>query len=89
MPPPATVSALPRLRPTPPPDPPPPCPTPERENPMPPFKPRLDDRGQTAIEYLGILAVVAAIIVVLLATDFGTAIVNAINAQIDKVTGAG
>ncbi|MBB1258157.1 Flp family type IVb pilin [Streptomyces alkaliterrae] len=45
------------------------------------------DTGQTAIEYLGILAVVAAIIVVLLATDFGTAIANAIGDQIEKVTG--
>lgn len=46
------------------------------------------DAGQTAIEYLGILAVVAAIIVVLLATDFGQTIVDAINEQIEKVTGA-
>ncbi|MGD9484869.1 hypothetical protein WDH52_16685 [Streptomyces sp. TRM70308] len=55
------------------------------------MNPRLqnNDTGQTAIEYLGILAVVAAIIVVLLTTDFGTAIVNGINDQIDKVTGAG
>ncbi|MBB1246915.1 hypothetical protein GL263_25690 [Streptomyces durbertensis] len=45
------------------------------------------DTGQTAIEYLGILAVVAAIIVVLLATDFGTEIGNAIGDQIEKVTG--
>ncbi|MCZ7433404.1 Flp family type IVb pilin [Streptomyces sp. WMMC1477] len=54
---------------------------------LPLFKPRPDDRGQTAIEYLGILAVVAAIIVVLLATDFGSSIVEAINQQIAKVTG--
>ncbi|MCK1795737.1 hypothetical protein MTQ01_06875 [Streptomyces sp. XM4193] len=47
----------------------------------------LKDRGQTAIEYLGILAVVAAIILVLLTTDFGTAISNAITDQIEKVTG--
>lgn len=45
------------------------------------------DSGQTAIEYLGILAVVAAIIVILLTTDFGTAISNAITDQISKVTG--
>lgn len=45
------------------------------------------DSGQTAIEYLGILAVVAAIVVVLLATDFGTEIGNAIGDQIEKVTG--
>ncbi|MBW1602790.1 hypothetical protein JJV70_11855 [Streptomyces sp. JJ66] len=53
-------------------------------------RPRLrlnNDTGQTAIEYLGILAVVAAIIVVLLSTDFGSAIVEAINQQIAKVTG--
>ncbi|MBW1597366.1 Flp family type IVb pilin [Streptomyces sp. JJ38] len=54
---------------------------------LPLFKPRPDDRGQTAIEYLGILAVVAAIIVVLLTTDFGTEIANAIGDQISKVTG--
>lgn len=46
-----------------------------------------DDRGQTAVEYLGILAVVAAIIVVLLGTDFGTEIANAIGDQIENVTG--
>ncbi|MDK1476613.1 hypothetical protein QNO07_24945 [Streptomyces sp. 549] len=48
---------------------------------------RLDDRGQTAVEYLGILAVVAAIIVVLLTTDFGSTIAEAIGDQINKVTG--
>lgn len=51
-------------------------------------RPQHDDRGQTAVEYLGILAVVAAIIVVLLGTDFGQTIVDAINEQIEKVTGA-
>ncbi|MCZ7416786.1 Flp family type IVb pilin [Streptomyces sp. WMMC897] len=55
---------------------------------LPLFKPRPDDRGQTAIEYLGILAVVAAIIVVLLTTDFGTTISDAIADQISKVTGS-
>lgn len=50
---------------------------------------RLDDRGQTAVEYLGILAVVAAIIVVLLTTDFGSTIAEAIGQQISRVTGGG
>ncbi|WKX72299.1 Flp family type IVb pilin [Streptomyces sp. XD-27] len=46
-----------------------------------------NDRGQTSIEYLGIIAVVVAIILVLTTTDFGTAIADAITDQITKITG--
>lgn len=46
-----------------------------------------DDRGQTAVEYLGIIAVVVAIILVLLGTDFGNMIADAITTQIGNITG--
>lgn len=46
-----------------------------------------DDRGQTSVEYLGIIAVVVAIILVLTTTDFGTMIATAITNQISKITG--
>ncbi|MGW1215340.1 Flp family type IVb pilin [Streptomyces sp. NPDC001002] len=46
-----------------------------------------DDKGQTAVEYLGIIAVVVAIILVLLSTDFGGTIADAITTQIGKITG--
>jgi pilus assembly protein Flp/PilA len=46
-----------------------------------------DDKGQTAVEYLGIIAVVAAIILVLLATDFGGTIADAITTKIGEITG--
>ncbi|MFF4528265.1 hypothetical protein ACFY1P_03235 [Streptomyces sp. NPDC001407] len=45
------------------------------------------DRGQTAIEYLGIIAVVVAIVLVLTRTDFGSAIASAISDKISQVTG--
>ncbi|MEU6378302.1 hypothetical protein [Streptomyces sp. NPDC046909] len=45
-----------------------------------------DDKGQTAVEYLGIIAVVVAIILVLLGTDFGGAIADAITAKIAEIT---
>ncbi|GAA2719724.1 MULTISPECIES: hypothetical protein [Streptomyces] len=48
---------------------------------------RWQDRGQTSIEYLGIIAVVVAIILVLTTTDFGTMIATAITNQISKITG--
>ncbi|MBB4891589.1 pilus assembly protein Flp/PilA [Streptomyces olivoverticillatus] len=48
---------------------------------------RADDRGQTSVEYLGIIAVVVAIILVLTTTDFGTMIATAITNQIQKITG--
>ncbi|MFJ4782849.1 Flp family type IVb pilin [Streptomyces sp. NPDC088794] len=46
-----------------------------------------DDKGQTAVEYLGIIAVVVAIILVLLSTDFGGTIADAITTQIGRITG--
>ncbi|GHC66882.1 Flp family type IVb pilin [Streptomyces cinnamoneus] len=45
------------------------------------------DRGQTSIEYLGIIAVVVAIILVLMTTDFGTMIATAITNKIQQITG--
>ncbi|MEU1373498.1 hypothetical protein ABZ442_07520 [Streptomyces triculaminicus] len=48
---------------------------------------RADDRGQTSVEYLGIIAVVVAIILVLTTTDFGTMIATAITNQIQRITG--
>ncbi|ARZ68160.1 Flp family type IVb pilin [Streptomyces albireticuli] len=45
-----------------------------------------NDRGQTAIEYLGIIAVVVAIVLVLTRTDFGSAIASAISDKITEVT---
>ncbi len=45
------------------------------------------DRGQTSIEYLGIIAVVVAIILVLTTTDFGTMIASAITNKISQITG--
>lgn len=48
---------------------------------------RGDDRGQTSIEYLGIIAVVVAIILVLMTTDFGTMIATAITNKITQITG--
>ena len=46
-----------------------------------------NDKGQTAIEYLGIIAVVVAIILVLLGTDFGGTIADAITSKIGEITG--
>ncbi|WP_329335238.1 hypothetical protein OG866_15750 [Streptomyces sp. NBC_00663] len=46
-----------------------------------------NDKGQTAVEYLGIIAVVVAIILVLLSTDFGAQIADAITTQIGQITG--
>ncbi|MGW0787070.1 hypothetical protein ACWD04_02190 [Streptomyces sp. NPDC002911] len=45
------------------------------------------DRGQSAVEYLGIIVVVVAIIGVLMTTNLGNAIATALTAQINKVTG--
>ncbi|WP_340385140.1 hypothetical protein U5640_16050 [Streptomyces sp. SS7] len=44
-----------------------------------------DDRGQTAVEYLGIIAVVVAIVVLIANTNLGATIVNKLTAQIAKV----
>ncbi|MET9293747.1 hypothetical protein [Streptomyces sp. NPDC003077] len=46
-----------------------------------------NDRGQTSIEYLGIIAVVVAIVLVLATTDFGSQIANAIADKISQVVG--
>ncbi|MEU0224060.1 hypothetical protein ABZ177_06895 [Streptomyces sp. NPDC006284] len=46
-----------------------------------------DDRGQTAVEYLGIIAVVVAIVLAITGTDIGQTIYNAIKDKITEVTG--
>lgn len=46
-----------------------------------------DDRGQTAVEYLGIIAVVVAIVLAITGTDIGSTIYEAIVEQIDELTG--
>lgn len=45
-----------------------------------------NDKGQTAVEYLGIIAVVVAIVLAITGTDIGQTILNAITAQIAKIT---
>ncbi|WP_432094224.1 hypothetical protein [Streptomyces sp. bgisy100] len=45
------------------------------------------DRGQTAVEYLGIIAVVVLIVGALAGTKIGKTIYKAIGEQISKVTG--
>ncbi|MGX1544563.1 hypothetical protein [Streptomyces adustus] len=47
---------------------------------------RAGDRGQTAVEYLGIIAVVVAIVLAITGTDIGTAIFDAIKAKIAEIT---
>ncbi|MDX3386521.1 hypothetical protein PV682_34500 [Streptomyces niveiscabiei] len=49
-------------------------------------KPR-GDKGQTAVEYLGIIAVVVAIVLAITGTDIGSTIFDAIRNQISRVTG--
>ncbi|MCF1598596.1 hypothetical protein [Streptomyces muensis] len=46
-----------------------------------------DDRGQTAVEYLGIIAVVVAIVLAIVGTDIGQTIFDAITDKITEVTG--
>ena len=46
-----------------------------------------DDKGQTAVEYLGIIAVVVAIVLAITGTDIGSTIYDAITEQIAEVTG--
>ncbi|MFI8948781.1 Flp family type IVb pilin [Streptomyces sp. NPDC053750] len=46
-----------------------------------------NDRGQTAVEYLGIIAVVVAIVLAITGTDIGQTIYNAITDKITEVTG--
>ncbi|MEU9704637.1 Flp family type IVb pilin [Streptomyces sp. NPDC047981] len=45
-----------------------------------------NDRGQTAVEYLGIIVVVVAIVVAISGTDIGKTIKDAITAKIAAVT---
>lgn len=45
------------------------------------------DQGQTAVEYLGIIAVVVLIVGAIAGTDIGKEIFNAIKEQVGKVTG--
>ncbi|WP_427920248.1 Flp family type IVb pilin [Streptomyces sp. cg40] len=45
------------------------------------------DRGQTAVEYLGIIAVVVAIVLAITGTSIGQSILDAITAKIGEVTG--
>ncbi|MFE1345213.1 Flp family type IVb pilin [Streptomyces sp. NPDC058757] len=47
------------------------------------------DRGQTAVEYLGIIVVVVAIIVAITGTDIGQSILTAITQKIGELTGGG
>ncbi|NUP18983.1 MAG: Flp family type IVb pilin [Streptomyces sp.] len=46
-----------------------------------------DDKGQTAVEYLGIIAVVVAIVLAIAGTDIGSTIYDAITEKISEVTG--
>ncbi|MFJ5776006.1 Flp family type IVb pilin [Streptomyces sp. NPDC093094] len=46
-----------------------------------------NDKGQTAVEYLGIIAVVVAIVLAITGTDIGQSIYDAITEQIAEVTG--
>ncbi|MFE5911807.1 Flp family type IVb pilin [Streptomyces wedmorensis] len=48
---------------------------------------RRDDRGQTAVEYLGIIVVVVAIVVAITGTDIGQSIKTAITEKIADLTG--
>ncbi len=46
-----------------------------------------NDEGQTAVEYLGIIAVVVAIVLAITGTDIGQTIFDAITTKIAEVTG--
>ncbi|MGW5774527.1 Flp family type IVb pilin [Streptomyces sp. NPDC003863] len=48
---------------------------------------RTRDRGQTAVEYLGIIVVVVAIVVAITGTDIGQSIKDAIAEKISELTG--
>ncbi|MFD7322361.1 Flp family type IVb pilin [Streptomyces sp. NPDC059875] len=47
---------------------------------------RSRDRGQTAVEYLGIIVVVVAIVIAITGTDIGKTIKDAISSKIAKLT---
>ncbi|WP_324787398.1 hypothetical protein [Streptomyces sp. H51] len=46
-----------------------------------------NDKGQTAVEYLGIIAVVVAIVLAITGTDIGQSIFEAITNKVDEVIG--
>ncbi|WKX12161.1 Flp family type IVb pilin [Streptomyces sp. NL15-2K] len=46
-----------------------------------------NDKGQTAVEYLGIIAVVVAIVLAITGTDIGNTIYTAITDKINEVIG--
>ncbi|MBO4259784.1 hypothetical protein [Streptomyces griseorubiginosus] len=46
---------------------------------------RAADKGQTAVEYLGIIAVVVAIVLAVTGTSIGSTILEKIMAQINKI----
>ncbi|MFB7452519.1 Flp family type IVb pilin [Streptomyces sp. NPDC056194] len=48
---------------------------------------RTRDRGQTAVEYLGIIVVVVAIVIAITGTDIGSTIMTAIKNKIAELTG--
>ncbi|PJE96627.1 hypothetical protein CUT44_16405 [Streptomyces carminius] len=48
---------------------------------------RRADEGQSAVEYMGIIAVVVAIILVLLGTNLGATIAAEIVEQVESITG--
>ncbi|MEU7017044.1 Flp family type IVb pilin [Streptomyces sp. NPDC046385] len=50
---------------------------------------RRGDRGQTAVEYLGIIVVVVAIVVAITGTSIGQDIKNAIARKVAELTGGG
>ncbi|KOX19782.1 MULTISPECIES: hypothetical protein [unclassified Streptomyces] len=52
-------------------------------------RPMSRDRGQTAVEYLGIIVVVVAIVVAITGTDLGQSIKGAISQKIAELTGGG
>ncbi|MER6530991.1 hypothetical protein [Streptomyces sp. NPDC001508] len=47
---------------------------------------RAGDSGQTAVEYLGIIAVVVAIVLAITGTDIGKTILDKIKAKITEIT---
>ena len=47
---------------------------------------RSADKGQTAVEYLGIIAVVVAIVLAITGTDIGQTILDKIKAKIAEIT---
>ncbi|MEU2384439.1 Flp family type IVb pilin [Streptomyces sp. NPDC012461] len=46
-----------------------------------------NDKGQTAVEYLGIIAVVVAIVLAITGTDIGNTIYTAITDKVNEVVG--